>query len=114
MTTTRTVAETISALSQPLEISIAKRKSELVKLQQLLTENNDLLLEALFKDLHKSESEGYITELAIVLNGIDDALMTVDHYLRDEDVGLGKWKVGSEHCFEAAILKGLTSSNIQG
>lgn len=90
--TTKTAIETVDFLSRPLEITIAKRKSELIRLQQLITENSKELLEGLYKDLHKPKAEAYITELAIVLNGIDDALMTVDD-LGDEDVNLGKWRV---------------------
>jgi aldehyde dehydrogenase (NAD+) len=89
---TEAVQESINRLaSKSLEIPIKKRKSELIRLQSLLVENQDELLAALFNDLHKSQAEGYMTEIAMVLNGIDDALRTIDEFVRDEQVSIGKW-----------------------
>jgi aldehyde dehydrogenase (NAD+) len=95
------VQESLNRLySQNLEIPIQKRKFELLCLQRLLVENQPELLNALYDDLHKSKAEGYMTEIAIVLNGIDDALRTIDAFLVEEQVSLGKW----------ALLLNLTGS----
>ena len=46
--------------------SIAFRKIMLKKLMDALDEREDLLLEALHKDLGKSRGEGYMTEVGMV------------------------------------------------
>ena len=58
--------------------SIAFRKIMLKKLMDALDEREDLLLEALHKDLGKSRGEGYMTEVGMVRSEIKEALINVE------------------------------------
>ena len=58
--------------------SIAFRKIMLKKLMDALDEREDLLLEALHRDLGKSRGEGYMTEVGMVRSEIKEALINVE------------------------------------
>lgn len=60
------------------------RKQQLRKLRDLITRNEDAILEALHKDLHKHEFEGYSTEVGFVLKDLDEALAHVDEWAKPQ------------------------------
>lgn len=51
--------------------SISFRIKQLDRLEQCILENEDKIYDALWKDLHKSPEEVYLTEISIVLNEIN-------------------------------------------
>lgn len=68
--------------------SIAFRKIMLKKLMDVLDEREDLLLEALHKDLGKSRGEGYMTEVGMVRSEIKEALINVEAWSHPKKAGI--------------------------
>jgi aldehyde dehydrogenase (NAD+) len=60
----------------------AWRRSQLQALRMLLTEQTDVLQEALHTDLGKSPTEAYLTEIGFILNEIDHTLRHLEKWLR--------------------------------
>lgn len=56
---------------------ISFRVMALRKLYGIIVENEDLILEALYKDLHKSQTESYTSEIAYVLKEIEFAIKNI-------------------------------------
>ena len=56
------------------------RKNQLVKLKKTLKQNEDFLLQAIYKDFKKSEFEAYMTELAFTYHEIDLALKNISQW----------------------------------
>jgi len=50
------------------------RIAQLKKLRTAIVENERIFLDALYKDLRKCDTEGYLTEIGFVLNDLDDAI----------------------------------------
>lgn len=59
---------------------IAFRKAQLKKLKEVLTNNQQLLYDAIYKDFRKSEFETIETELAFVYHEIDLAIRRLDEW----------------------------------
>ena len=55
-------------------IDIKERRKTLLKLREIIKENQNKIEQALFLDLHKSKEESYLTEIGIVLSEINFAL----------------------------------------
>lgn len=55
-------------------LSVDYRIEQLKKLRSVIVEYEDKIKEALYKDLRKSATEAYVTEIGIVLMDIDDTL----------------------------------------
>jgi aldehyde dehydrogenase (NAD+) len=68
--------------------SLDWRKRQLQGLARLLTEREHELLEAVAQDLGKSDTEGWLTELAAVRSEIDHTLHHLDRWVRPERVGV--------------------------
>jgi aldehyde dehydrogenase (NAD+) len=66
--------------NQPLDISF--RKAQLLKLKKLLQENEDQLMEAIYKDFGKSRYETFITELGLVYNEITLSIKNISKWSR--------------------------------
>jgi aldehyde dehydrogenase (NAD+) len=66
--------------------TIESRRTQLVQLRRLLTEQEDVLVAALHADLGKPPTEAYLTELSFVINDIDHVLRHLDEWLADEKV----------------------------
>lgn len=60
------------------------RKEMLTKLRTAIIENEDMILEALEKDLGKSSFEAYVTEIGFVLSSITQMLKNVDAWMKPE------------------------------
>ncbi|KAJ3344727.1 Aldehyde dehydrogenase [Kappamyces sp. JEL0680] len=74
-----------SGATRPLEFRI----KQLEALHELLTKEEDALLDALHKDLKKPRQEGYMIELQPVKNGISKMLMHLEEYLEAKPVERG-------------------------
>jgi len=74
-------------------VPISKRKSLLRSMMKMMTENEVIILDALEKDLGKSRSEGFLTEVGLVCNGIHEALLEMDEFLEDEQVSVGAYRL---------------------
>ncbi|WP_088810017.1 MULTISPECIES: aldehyde dehydrogenase [Listeria] len=72
------------------------RKTTLENLAMLLKENEKLFLEALEKDLGKSNSEAYMTEIGIIYEEISFALKHLKKWMRVEKVKTSLTHVGSK------------------
>jgi len=66
--------------------SIAFRKAELIKLKEVIERNEPLIFEALKKDLNKSETESYLSEVQIVKAEIKSALRHLKSWQRPKKV----------------------------
>lgn len=66
--------------------SIQFRKKQLQKLKELISSNEGAIIEALHKDLHKHEFEGYTTEIGFVMNDIDKALSKLHKWAKPKKV----------------------------
>lgn len=62
------------------------RRTSLKQLKASIFSHLPALYEALWQDLHKSEAEAYVTEVAIVLREIDDQLAHLSRRMRPERV----------------------------
>lgn len=70
--------------SSSWENDYQERKAILLKLKRLIQEQETEILTALKKDLGKSPVEAYASEIAIVLNEIDDVLSHLKKWLRPQ------------------------------
>jgi aldehyde dehydrogenase (NAD+) len=66
--------------------TIESRRTQLVQLRRLLTEQEDVLVAALHADLGKPPTEAYLTELSFVMNDIDHVSRHLDVWVADEKV----------------------------
>ena len=62
------------------------RLEQLKKLKKIVTENQDAISEALFKDLKKSKLEAHMTETALVLEEIDVAIKNLSSWAKPKKV----------------------------
>ena len=62
------------------------RRTQLKRLKQMILDNEKAIAEALYKDLHKSYEEAYLTEISIVLQEIDQHLKNLDRWAKPERV----------------------------
>ncbi len=62
------------------------RVQQLKKLREAIVKNEKSLLEAMYKDLRKCETEGYLTEIGIVMNDINDAIDNTRKWTRNKHV----------------------------
>ncbi len=60
--------------------SLKFRKEQLEKLKELVENNEDAIIEALHKDLHKHEFEAYTTEVGFVITDLDKALSKLNKW----------------------------------
>lgn len=67
--------------------SIAFRKDMLKRLRSAILKNEQAIYQALYQDLHKSETESYLTEVQIVLQEIDCAIKHVHNWQKPKRVG---------------------------
>lgn len=78
--------------------SIKFRKEQLKKLKELIESNEDAIMEALHKDLHKHEFEAYTTEVGFVTVEIDKALSHLNKWMKPEKVNTPLFlQVASSH-----------------
>ncbi|MBM7649210.1 aldehyde dehydrogenase (NAD+) [Bacillus ectoiniformans] len=61
---------------------ISFRKKQLLKLKQVIVENEQEILDALYKDLRKSEFEAYATEVGFTLDSIKNMLKNMDQWAK--------------------------------
>jgi aldehyde dehydrogenase (NAD+) len=74
------------------------RKSQLLALKTLLTENEDLINDALWKDFHKGPFESAVTEIGIVVSEIDFMLSHLESWMKPEHVPTPLFnQLGSSH-----------------
>ena len=66
--------------------NIRHRKNNLKRLYEAIKENEDMILQALAEDLGKSRTEGYATEVGIVLNELRNAIRNVSKWTRKKSV----------------------------
>ncbi|GAB4074090.1 aldehyde dehydrogenase [Barrientosiimonas marina] len=71
-------------LAEDRHLSLAKREQLLKRLKQMLIEQEDVFLQSLQADLHKSAVEAYTSELAVVLNEIDYVLAHLKRWLKPD------------------------------
>ncbi len=64
----------------------AFRKEQLLRLRRMLKENEEALLDALKKDLHKSPFEAYATEIGILLHSINHTLKHLKRWMKGRRV----------------------------
>lgn len=76
--------------------SYLHRKTTLENLKMLLRENENLFLDALQKDLGKSSSEAYMTEIGIIYEEISFALKHLKKWMRAEKVKTSVTHLGSK------------------
>ncbi|WP_141336398.1 aldehyde dehydrogenase [Paenibacillus sp. tmac-D7] len=58
------------------------RKEQLIKLKTAIQTNEKEIIDALYKDLRKSEFEAYATEVGLVLNSISHMIKHIDKWVR--------------------------------
>ncbi len=66
--------------------SVNSRIKQLKQLKQAILAYESRILEALYKDLRKSETEGYLTEVGFVLNDLEEALTKVKRWVKPKQV----------------------------
>jgi len=64
--------------------SLDFRRAQLQKLLSAIEAGQELLSEALFRDLHKSPHEAYLTEIGLVLSEVRNALRHVKRWMRPQ------------------------------
>src|SRR4051812_46798067 len=69
--------------------SLEFRKTQLLKLKNLLRANEDRLYRAIFEDFKKSSFETYMTELALIYHEIDLALKNLKRWAKPKPVRTG-------------------------
>lgn len=74
------------AVRSELSLPYAKRRENLLKLQKLIRQRETDINQALFKDLHKSPAETYLTETGVVLSEIRFALKHLRSWIRKKRV----------------------------
>jgi len=65
------------------------RLSQLNALNRMLTEGRSELCAAMHDDVHKSDFEGFLQEIAFCQNEIYETIQELDHWMADEVVGTG-------------------------
>ncbi|MDA9275220.1 hypothetical protein N9P59_01925 [Crocinitomicaceae bacterium] len=66
--------------------SVSFRIQQLKKLRKSIKVNQTKIEEALWKDLHKSPEEAYLTEISIVLNEIDYHILNLKQWAKPKRV----------------------------
>lgn len=77
---------------------ISFRKQNLLKLQNAIKENIPQITEALQKDLNKSEIEGYMTEIGIVLSEIKETIHNLTKWAKPKKVRTKLFLFPSKSC----------------
>lgn len=62
------------------------RVEQLKKLKQAIQNNEQAIMEALYKDLHKPEFEAYTSEIGILYEEINEALKQLKHWMKPQKV----------------------------
>ncbi len=62
------------------------RIQQLKKLRELIIKNERVFLDALYKDLRKCDTEGYLTEIGFVLNDLDEAIAHTKKWAKPKSV----------------------------
>ncbi len=70
-----------------------KRIEQLRALNDLLVNESDVLLEALYMDLRKPKTEAYSTEIGVIHNAIHFAISELEDFLQEKPVDLKELKV---------------------
>jgi len=60
------------------------RIEQLKKLRTLIVQNERIFLDALYKDLRKCDTEGYLTEIGFVLNDLDEAIANTKKWAKSK------------------------------
>lgn len=85
-----TILETLqkqrSFFSSHATRSISFRVTQLKKLKRVIRENQAKIEEALWKDLHKSPEEAFLTEISLVLGEIDNHIVNLKQWAKPERV----------------------------
>lgn len=63
-------------------LSYEFRVSQLKKLKRLIIEHQEEILEALYKDLHKSRFEAYSTEVGYVLKSLTSTIKSLKKWMK--------------------------------
>ena len=66
--------------------SVDFRLKQLKKLKRAVEKYSDDIYDALWKDLHKCKEEAFLTEISIVLNGIDDHIKNIRKWAEPKKV----------------------------
>lgn len=61
-------------------LEVEFREKQLIKLKQMIVENEEKILTAIRKDLNKSDMEGYLTEVGFVLNELDYIIKKLNRF----------------------------------
>ena len=61
-------------------LEVKFRKKQLIKLKEMITDNESRILAALRDDLNKSDMEGYLTEVGFVLNELDYMIKRLERF----------------------------------
>jgi acyl-CoA reductase-like NAD-dependent aldehyde dehydrogenase len=69
-----------------ITLDVDFRIEQLKKLRKLLVDNEKAIIEALYKDLHKSEFEAYATEVGFCLTELDDTLKHLKSWAKPKRV----------------------------
>lgn len=72
------------------------RINQLKKLKKAIQKNESLIIEALYKDLHKSEFEAYTTEIGYLLDSIKFTLKNLRSWARVKKVRTPRHYIGSK------------------
>lgn len=81
-------------------LSYEFRKSQLEKLQKVIEQNAEALNEALHKDLRKSETESWLTEIGFVLGELKTTLKHLKKWMKPERAGTNLVNLpGSSHLY---------------
>ena len=90
MTAVADIAPLVNQLREGFQAGVLRtiesRRTQLVQLRRLLTEQEDVLVAALHADLGKPPTESYLTELSFVMNDIDNVTRHLDEWVADEKV----------------------------
>lgn len=81
--------------------SIEFRKTQLRKLRQVIAQNEEALIEALYKDLHKHEFEAYSTEIGFVYKDLDKTIANLDRWARPQAVSTPLFHFKAESYIQA-------------
>lgn len=66
--------------------NLSYRRSQLKGIKQFLIEHEEEIETALYKDLHKSSAEAFITEIAVVMNELNYALKHIASWVKPKSV----------------------------
>ncbi|QSS98568.1 aldehyde dehydrogenase [Pontibacillus sp. ALD_SL1] len=76
--------------------SFSFRKEQLSRLRTMIEENEQSIIEALYKDLHKSEFESYTTEIGFLYTEITSALKNLKDWMKPQKVKTPLTHAGSK------------------